>query len=166
MIPLGCCAATTTGDAMKRTLALAALSAAAMLVVPASAGAATTVLRTTWLNYSFQFVDHPPLQSAPNQPPSPGDVALIKSKYWVGKRVVAYERTSCTVVDWPHASCDINIAAPSGQLILQGQFNPISRATQRVAIVGGTGIFRNARGEVAFKQTADNKGTAVFTIIQ
>jgi hypothetical protein len=40
-----------------------------------------------------------------------------------------------------------------------------ARATQRLAIVGGTGAYRGARGEVALRFTAKNRGTAVFTII-
>jgi hypothetical protein len=40
-----------------------------------------------------------------------------------------------------------------------------ARATQRLAIVGGTGAYRGARGEIALRFTAENRGTAVFTII-
>jgi hypothetical protein len=106
-----------------------------------------------------------PLQTSANQPPSPGDIAVLHSRYTSRGRTVALERTSCTVVDWPHAVCDLSIRFRSGHIVSTDQIAVGSRATQRLAIVGGTGAYRGARGEVALRFTAKNRGTAVFTII-
>jgi hypothetical protein len=84
---------------VKRTLALAALTLTAAPVAPTS----------PWVDTYFRLVDLVPLQTSANQPPSPGDIAVLHSRYTSRGRTVALERTSCTVVDWPHAVCDLSI---------------------------------------------------------
>jgi hypothetical protein len=153
------------GAAVKRTLALAALCLTTALIVPSSANARVTTIRTTWVDTYFRLVDHAPLQASPTQPPSPGDVAVLHSRYSARGRTVALERTSCTIVDWPHAVCDLSIRFAAGHIVSTDQITVGSRATQRLAIVGGTGAYRNARGEIALRFTGENRGTAVFTII-
>jgi hypothetical protein len=93
---------------VKRTLALAALTLTAAPVAPASSGAKVTTISTTWVDTYFRLVDLVPLQTSANQPPSPGDIAVLHSRYTSRGRT-ALERTSCTVVDWPHAVCDLSI---------------------------------------------------------
>lgn len=68
-------------------------------------------------------------------------------------------------MDWPRAVCDLSIRFASGHIVSTDQITIGSRATQRLAIVGGTGAYRNARGDIALRFTAENRGTAVFTII-
>lgn len=150
---------------MNRILALAAASSTVMLAAPSTAAAKVTILRTTYVTPYFQIVDHAPLQTTATQPPTPGDVALLRSRYSSGHTVVAYERTACTVIDWPHAVCDINLTLRGGHLIATDQFNAVSRATQHVAITGGTGAYRSARGQISLRQITDTRGTATFTII-
>jgi hypothetical protein len=150
---------------VKRLLAVAVLCLTAALIVPSSAGARVTTIRTTWVDTYFRLVDLAPLQTSAAQPPSPGDVAVLHSRYSSRGRIVALERTSCTIVDWPHAVCDLSIRFAAGKIISTDQIAIGSRATQRLAIVGGTGAYRNARGDIALRFTAENRGTAVFTII-
>jgi hypothetical protein len=150
---------------MKPTLSVVALSLAATLMTASVASATTTTLRTSYVTFYFQVLDNPPLQASPTLPPSAGDVALIRSRYSQGGTTVAFERTTCTVIDWPNVVCDINLQLRSGHIISTDQLNANSRATQRLAITGGTGAYRNARGEIALRQTSETRGTAVFTII-
>lgn len=150
---------------MRRAVVLAASSAAVILATPASAGAATVTWNTTYFNYYFKLLDNAPLQSSATQAASAGDVVLIKSKYYMGRRVVAWEHTACTIVDWPRAVCTISIVGPGGQLTLSGQFSATSRGNQKIPVVGGTGAYRDARGDVTFRQTSETRGTARFSII-
>jgi hypothetical protein len=150
---------------MKRTLAVAAATALAGLAVPAAADARVTTLRLTYRNFFFQIVDNPPLQSSPTQPPSPGDVALIRARYPATGRAAAFERTLCTVVDWPHTVCAITLSLRGGHIVANDQFDALSRAPQSVAITGGTGLYRSARGQIVYRQTSDTTGTARLTII-
>jgi hypothetical protein len=150
---------------MKHILALAAVTTVAVLFVPSNAAARVTTLRTTYVNFFFQIVDNPPLQSAASQPPSSGDVAIIRARYSAGRRPVAFERTVCTVIDWPHAVCTITIALRGGHVVSTDQFDALSRAPQSLAITGGTGLYRSARGQIVLRQTSDIAGTAVFTIV-
>lgn len=150
---------------MKRLLVLALSSTSVALGLADSAAARVTTLRTTYLTTSFQVVDNPPANPSAQQPPSPGDVALIRSRYTSGGKVVAFERSTCTVVDWPNAVCSFTFKLAGGHLVASDQINALSRTTQRVAVTGGTGAYRSARGEVAFKQASDTRGTAVFTIV-
>lgn len=150
---------------MKRILAAAAVAALAALAVPATAGARVRTLRLTYFNFFVQIVDNPPLQSSPTQPPSPGDVALIRSRYPAAGRTVALERTQCTVVDWPHAVCSITITLRGGHVVATDQLDVVSRRPQSVAITGGTGLYRSARGQIVYRMTSETSGSAVFTII-
>jgi hypothetical protein len=150
---------------VKRILAAAAITALVGLAVPSTAGARVRTLRLTYSNFFFQILDNPPLQSSPMQPPSSGDVALIRARYPASGRPVAFERTVCTVIDWPHAVCAITIILRGGHIVVTDQFDALSRTPQRVAITGGTGLYRSARGQIVYRQTSDTTGTAVFTII-
>lgn len=150
---------------MKRPLLLAAVTSTAALGLAPTAAAKVTVLRASYVDFSFRLVDHPPLQSSENQPPSPGDVAIVGTRYTSQGRVVATDRTTCTVLEWPHLNCNVTVFLRAGRLVAAGHFNPMSRATQRLAITGGTGAYRTARGDIALRQTATGRGTAVFTII-
>ena len=150
---------------MRRILAVAAVTALAGMAVPATAGARVRTLRLTYSNFFLQILDNPPLQSSPMQPPSPGDVALIRARYPATGRVVALERTVCTVLDWPHAVCTITITLRGGHIVVADQLDALSRAPQSVAITGGTGLYRSARGQIVYRQTSDTTGTALFTII-
>jgi len=150
---------------VKRILAVAAVTALVGLAVPATAGARVRTLRLTYTNFFFQILDNPPLQPSPTQPPSSGDTAIIRAKYLAGRRTVAFQRTVCTVIDWPPAVCTITIALRGGHVVVTDQFDAVSRAPQSVAITGGTGLYRSARGQIVLRQTSDTTGTAVFTII-
>ena len=149
---------------MKRIPAVVVVAALAALAVPATAGARVRTLRLTYSNF-FQIVDNPPLQSSPTQPPSPGDVALIRARYPATGRPVAFERTQCTIVDWPHAVCSININLRGGHVVATDQLDAVSHRPQSVAITGGTGLYRSARGQIVYRATSETTGSAVFTII-
>jgi hypothetical protein len=124
-----------------------------------------TTINTTWADTFFRIVDTPPVQTNQNQPPSPGDVALVRTTYFSGGRKVVFETTTCTVVTWPHVVCNLTFRLAGGHLVATDAINPMSSATQHIAITGGTGAYRSARGDVALRFTTASKGTAVFTII-
>lgn len=151
--------------ALKRISAVAAMAGLAALALPATAGARVRTLRLTYSNFFLQIVDNPPLQSSPAQAPSPGDVALIRARYPASGRAVAFERTQCTVIDWPHAVCSINISLRGGHVVATDQLDAVSHRPQSVAITGGTGLYRSARGQIVYRATSETTGSAVFTII-
>jgi hypothetical protein len=150
---------------MRRTLVLAFPCLIVALVTPSPADAQVRTIRTSFENFFVRVVDNPPVQTAPTQAPSPGDVVISRGRFRSGGRIIGYDRTVCRVVDWPNVLCTLSISLPGGKLISRDQFNTASRATQRQAIIGGTGAYRNARGDIAVRQTGQDTGTAVFTII-
>jgi hypothetical protein len=150
---------------VKRFLAVAAVAGLGALAVPATAGARVRTLRLTYVNFFVQIVDNPPLQASPMQPPSPGDVALLRARYPATGRPVAFERTQCTVIDWPHAVCSITITLHGGHVVATDQLDVLSRRPQSVAITGGTGLYRSARGQIVYRMTSETTGSGVFTII-
>jgi hypothetical protein len=133
--------------ARKLGLGVAAVLVGAAMAIPPDAGARVTTLRLVAINTSIALVDVPPLQTAPSQPPTPGDVIVLRYRDLSAGRTVGYTREACTVIDFPHLICQASLSLRGGHLIISDQFNAASRAPQRFAVTGGTGLYANARGQ-------------------
>src|SRR5438105_11773853 len=109
-----------------------------------------TTLRLVEKPVSFHFIDQPPA-SGPNQPPSQGDSFVFVSSLWTrnGQRAGTL-RATCIVTQGgpPQAlTCYGTFGLKGGQLAGITTLRGESRTT-RIAIVGGTGSYVGARGEV------------------
>jgi len=130
-----------------QALGLAVALVGAALAFPSVAAAKVTTLRLSAVNTSTALVDVPPLQSDPSQPPTPGDGIILRYRDLSAGRTVGYTRETCTVIDFPHLICQASLSLRGRHLIISDQFNAASRAPQRFAVTGGTGLYANARGQ-------------------
>jgi hypothetical protein len=138
---------------------LAAL-AAAMALGPQAFAAPP---RQTTLHYGVRFVDDAEYDlGAPG--PSAGDQrtfydVLVNRK---GRRV-GYSGGSCAVESMqpPVFSCTVTFSLPGGQLATQLLTTP-GPAPKALAVTGGTGAFRYARGEGRLVEHGKRTGSVTF----
>jgi hypothetical protein len=84
--------------------------------------------------------------------PSPGDIYVFVDKVFFADaptREVGEALGRCTLIDPASArlGCNIRTSLPGGSLTTDGTLINVPGATSTGAITGGTGKFRNARGE-------------------
>lgn len=130
-------------------LALGAITAVGLAAASRSANSGVT-LRLVEKEQSFHFVDQPP-SAGPSSGPSQGDSFVFTSSLWTpgGKRAGTL-RASCVATsggDGGTVTCYGTFGLKGGQLAAMTTLRGESRIT-RIAIVGGTGAYAGARGEV------------------
>jgi hypothetical protein len=84
--------------------------------------------------------------------PSPGDVYVFVDDVFLAKapsQRVGEALGRCTLIDPPSArfGCSINTSLPDGSITTDGTLINVPGTVSTGAITGGTGRFRNARGE-------------------
>jgi hypothetical protein len=138
-------------------------------VVAAAAAAkdsGVTTIRLVEKEMAGRFVDNPPL-GGDNKPPSIGDVFAFTSELLTrsGKHAGML-----------HASCTVTLGGQNGvstcfgtYRLKGGQLQAMTTIageprTQRIAIVGGTGIYAGARGEVTSVNRGENSPFSDNTI--
>jgi hypothetical protein len=107
---------------------------------------------------SFHFIDNPPLNGE-NAPPSQGDAFVFTSELLTrsGKHAGTLN-ASCTATSGGRngaVTCFGTFRLKGGQLAGITTVHGESRTT-RVAIVGGTGVYAGARGEVISVDRGEN----------
>jgi hypothetical protein len=130
-------------------LAVLALAAAAVAVGANPLGTASDperidiISRATAIN---NFVDVGPAG------PTPGDIYVFVDDVFLPSapsRRVGQALGRCTVIDPASArlGCSTTTSLPGGSIITDGTLTNVSGVISTGAITGGTGRFRNARGE-------------------
>ena len=153
---------------MNRSLRIAVASAATVGLVAggvgfASASGNTSAGRTLHFEVEFSpffFLDlGEPGPSMGDQIVS-HDVLLDETGQQVG-----HDGVSCIVTDpsGPEAECTATFAVPGGQITTQFLNSP--PPVKRAAVTGGTGAYRNARGEAVLVERGDGTGTVTFHLI-
>ena len=135
----------------KAELGLAAILVGASLAFPSTAVAKVTTFHLVAVAISTTLVDVPPLQSAPDQPPTPGDVIVLRYRDLSAGKTVGYTREVCAVTDFPQLICQAAVSLRGGHIIVVDHFSAVSRSPQTFAITGGTGLYANARGQGAIR---------------
>ena len=137
--------------------ALALIMGAVIAAAGASAGSAREgeVLRFG-VRFGDDLVDHAPTG------PSVGDQLIVHDTVVKGGRKVGSDAGVCTFasVQPQIASCVITFRLPRGQIAVQFANTPPPR--KRAAIVGGTGRYRDARGELRILERPDQTGRLAF----
>jgi hypothetical protein len=115
---------------------------------------------------AIRFGDDP-LIDVGGSPPGPdvGDIVALDDQLLVNGRVIGHDGGSCVFnnVSRPEASCVVTFALPRGTITGQWLNQPPPRKV--VAVTGGTGLYRNARGEAVIVEAPDQTGTATFRLI-
>jgi len=153
---------------MRRLLLLAVLCAVAISVAAVvNAGGKTqltTTLRFDEKTTLFKVIDNPPADAGQN--PETGDTVVFTGDLMSGSTKVGNDRGYCTVIDAPKAECTATFFFNRrGSIGGSDTFDFASTGTQHIAIMGGTGRYRGARGQAQVKQVSQTVAhwVAVFT---
>jgi hypothetical protein len=144
------------GDEMRRTpriLAVAAILAAVAGVISwkSTAGTGPATVRVLDRQFAYTRID------SGRRGLSPGDTEVITTRVF-NKRVTAKPigsgRFICTFTNGSNRTCIATISLPKGQLVATGGLQ--YRQFYTLAVVGGTGLYDNARGTMTVIRTTTN----------
>jgi hypothetical protein len=143
-------------------ITLAAGGAAAIAGVTgatADSGAAdhTTTLHLLATTTAENLVDNPPAQTAPGPGLSPGDMFVQSQKLTAGAHSVGRSDIVCVATDGPLVKCSVTEKLPGGSIEVGGTIPQSNSFT--LAITGGTGAYRNARGTMTVTSVDPDKDT-------
>jgi hypothetical protein len=124
---------------------VAVLGAAALA---SSAGGSTgpAQIRITDLQTSYSV--------AYARPGVPGAVELVKQALFnpsVSSKPIGHASMACTYLDRRNRTCTATYVLPRGSLVASGAIQ--TRLLYEIAIVGGTGLYDNARGSLTVTST-------------
>ncbi|MDQ3889569.1 MAG: hypothetical protein M3312_03345 [Actinomycetota bacterium] len=126
---------------------------AAIAVAAASVGASRNVEVLRYgVKFGEDFIDQAPTG------PSVGDYLVVHDTVVEGSRTVGSDAGVCTFTSLKPqvASCVITFRLPRGQMAVQFANTPPPH--KRAAIVGGTGRYHGARGELRILEHPDQTG--------
>jgi hypothetical protein len=139
---------------LSRRLSLViALAAAAAVVVGATAIASPGPAQRSATTLRLVAKAQPGVGFAPEGQPQQGDRFGGGAK--IGGDGTGFSRTVCTVIG-QRALCNIQIVLSDGQLSVQG-LTPQQADHTPLAIVGGTGAYRRARGTAIATQLSETR---------
>jgi hypothetical protein len=138
---------------LKRVLAVAALLAAlgALVGWKSSAGTGPATVRVVDRQFSYTRVD------VGRHGRSPGDYEVITTLIYnkkITKTPIGSGRMICTFTIGLNRTCIATIKLPRGQLVASGGL--VYRQFYSLAVVGGTGLYDNARGTLTVIRTTRN----------
>ena len=144
------------------SLTVAVLTGAAVLS-GFTASASSSTKRVTVLATATAF--HVVSKSGASFPSSPGDQVLGAARFTAHGKTVGHDAFACVVVDGTRSSCQATNSLQGGDLITAG-VNDQAHKTNTLAIVGGTGAYRGATGEVTTTTLSRSQEREVFTIVR
>lgn len=131
-----------------RARRLAPITVIAVVVVAAAHGATGPAqIRITDVQSSYVYIPSPHGGSA-------GSVELIRQRLYnptLSQASIGAATIVCTYLDARSRSCTGTYALPKGNLVVAGAIQ--SRLLYEIAVVGGTGLYDNARGSVTVTST-------------
>ena len=84
----------------------------------------------------------------------PGDVELVRQRLYnrrFQEAAIGHARLTCTFFDRRSRECEGTYVLPKGKIVVEGALD--SRLLYELAVVGGTGLYENARGTVTVTST-------------
>ena len=152
---------------MKRVIALAALAVSVLLVIVVSASSGHG---NRHAEKRIKVVEHATTDAVTNGKPGDhvGNILTFANKVFnaADKRKVGHDQGSCVrMVVGKSFECTWTTFLKKGQLTVEGPFYDTKNSV--LAITGGTGKYRNARGEMElnFHNPAGTKFDFVFHVI-
>ena len=141
------------------SLAAAAIAAAAAVHLTAESSAGTS----NGLRLDVAFGQDPRVDLG-RRGPSVGDVHVIDDRLFRSGKQVGHAGGACVLntAARPEESCTVTFSLPRGSITAQWLNTPPVRKT--LAITGGTGRYRDARGEVHVTELSPSKGFMVFVM--
>jgi hypothetical protein len=129
-----------------------------------AAAATPTPAAAAQLRLDIKFGADPRIDIPPPGP-SVGDLHMLDDLLFKGGRQVGHTGGVCTLTDLarPEEACTITFSLPRG--IITGQWLNTPPPHKVVAITGGTGIYRNVRGEARVVEFSSQRGAVTFLLI-
>jgi Allene oxide cyclase barrel like domain len=155
---------------MRKILPIAAAALAALTLTSLSPASAHKSHGGHVFTVTTQTIDQTPIDFT--KPPKLGDSNVItEDVYQYGKKVGTSD-LQCTVVrvDLPKhffaGQCFNTTVLPEGQIVAQGYVtsNEIEKVPFTQAIVGGTGAYKGARGELTVDEAGDGPAHLTFDL--
>ena len=109
----------------------------------------------------------PPTQIDLGTPgPSTGDQQIISMDVFKGDKRVGESHVVCTVVREGIVQCDNVTNLPGGQIVATGLVTSEQEEQKPFtqAITGGTGVFRNAHGQLTVSEAGPQPATLTFQV--
>jgi hypothetical protein len=124
-------------------------SASDTAAATAAAEAAAKAEHVTRLVLIARFVEQTFIDAPPTGQDNPGDTILFTEDLRTpGGRLVGHDQVRCTLMFRQESFCEASaVLRGRGQIVAEGVF-AFTRPRPVLAVVGGTGQFRNARGQV------------------
>ena len=118
-------------------------------------------LRTNARFTNFHFVDN-----SPTNQQGLGDEVLIRVKLSQGGSRIGTGLIKCTDMFYRQLACAATMQIEGrGKIVVEGTFAERQRIHASIAVTGGTGDFRNARGTVEIDDTGPNTSSFDFHLI-
>jgi len=134
---------------------------------PASASTAATSVGTTHLKFLVKFIGQDTFLDLGAPGPSQGDEEILHDLVFTpdGHTQVGYDGGSCVLFDVakPEENCSLTYFLPGGDIMTQFLNSPPPAKT--FAVTGGTGTYRNVRGQGELVESGHETATLSFDLI-
>lgn len=147
------------------SLAAVAISAVTAVAIASVTGASadttasgrTTTMKLLATTTSEHLVDNPPTQAAPGPGLSPGDMFVQTQALTTGGKKVGRGDIACVATAGALVKCSVTETLPHGSIEVAGTIPQSNSFT--LAITGGTGSYRTARGTMTVTSVDPDKDT-------
>lgn len=134
---------------------------------PTSTSAMTSSVQTTHLQFFVKFIGQDTFLDLGTPGPSQGDEMILHDLVFTpdGHTQVGYDGGSCVFFDVtkPEENCTVTFSLPGGTITTQFLNSPPPAKT--LAVTGGTGTYRNARGQGKLVESGHGTATLSFDLI-
>ena len=143
------------------------LGGVAVSLRPASTSAAATSVATTHLKFLVKFIGHDTFLDLGAPGPSQGDEFILHDLVFTpdGRTQVGHDGGSCVIFDVAASeeNCTLTYSLPGGEITTQFLNSP--PAAKPFAVTGGTGSYRNVRGQGKLVELGNETATLTFDLI-
>ena len=134
---------------------------------PASTSAAASSVETPHLHFLVKFIGQDTFLDLGAPGPSQGDEMVLHDLVFTpdGRTQVGYDGGSCVFFDLakPEENCTVTYSLPGGEITTQFLNSPPPAKT--FAVTGGTGVYRNVRGQGELVELGNETATLSFDLI-
>ncbi len=143
------------------------LGGAVVSLRPASTSAAATSVATTHLKFLVKFIGQDTFLDLGAPGPSQGDEFILHDLVFTpdGRTQVGHDGGSCVIFDVAKSeeNCTVTYSLPGGEITVQFLNSP--PPAKPFAVTGGTGIYRNVRGQGELVELGNETATLSFDLI-
>jgi hypothetical protein len=143
------------------------LGGVAVSLRPASTSAAATSVATTHLKFLVKFIGQDTFLDLGAPGPSQGDEFILHELVFTpdGRTQVGHDGGMCVIFDVaiPEENCTVTYSLPGGDITTQFLNSPPPAKT--FAVTGGTGSYRNVRGQGELVELGNETATLSFDLI-